>query len=393
MTAAEFEEVMEPFLALPDDEDEESQSLLRPVIETLLRARLRPGDLDVVVLHGGSSLNPYVDAMLRKALARQKTLFSNVEVRTTPDPLASVARGAALAAYWRGARGIEIIRPIASEPLGIRLADGSTRELLRAGQSVPYPDEDVLVEVDHELAVPDSNLPELLVPVYTGPAEERRTSTTVKVPLPAGTPGGTPVRIKLNVSHDKTLTWWFRFGDEGTFSQADSLDDPWTTRALLPAEGRLQEHRRLMRTTVEAGRTVTLSARIREANLLRRAGALSEALECVDDLLTDEGHVGELLNLKGLLLDVMGHKEEALAMFRAAADADCTTAVYVGNVGCQLADLGRRPEAVAHLRRALSMNSHLTFVYEQLADLLRQSGEKKERSVSYAADSKPRSGR
>jgi molecular chaperone DnaK len=374
ITASEFASVMRPFLEMPGPSDEDGQSLMRPILETLERAELRANQLDVVVLHGGSSLNPYVEAMLRERLAREVTLFSSVEVIRTPDPLASVARGAALASYWRHARKIELVRPIASEALGIVLKNGSTREFVRAGQALPFPEEDALAVVDHELVVPDSGLPELLVPVYTGSSDTPRVAGTIKVPLADGTPAGAPVRIKLNISRDKTLTWWFSVG-LGEFRKADSVNDPWTRRALQPAEKRLREHRRLMRESVEAGRAVSPRARKDEVYLLWKAGALTEALESVNDLLLDAGHSGELLNLKALILDASGEKEEALILFRQATETDGASAVYVGNVGAQLADLGRRSEALAHLRRALSINPNLAYVYEQLADLLRQEGD------------------
>ena len=374
ITASEFASVMQPFLEMPGEQDEDGPSLMRPILDTLTRAGMRPGDLDVVVLHGGSSLNPYVQGMLRDRLISEDSLFSDVNVTRTPDPLASVAKGAALVAYWRNARNVEYVRPIASEGLGIVLADGTTRELVRAGQPLPYPGEDVLMDVTHELIVPDEDLPELLVPVYTGASDEPRIAGIVKVPIADGTPARASVGIKLNVSRDKTLTWWFSIAS-GPFLEAKSIDDPWTRRTLGPAEKRLREHRKKMRESIDSKSKVTLADRTQEAQLLWRARLLEEAMECLDDLLLDTGNIGTVLNLKGLVLGASGRKEESLGVYRQAADADCTNAVYVGNIGAQLVALGRRTEALAHLRRALSMNPDLAYIYEHLADLLRQDGD------------------
>jgi len=120
---------------------------------------------------------------------------------------------------------------------------------------------------------------------------------------------------------------------------------------------------------------ITLADRIHEVELLWRARFLDEAMDCIEDVLLDAGNVGRLLNLKGLVLGASGRKEEALALYRQAADADRTNAVYAGNIGAQLAMMGRRTEALAHLRRALSMNPNLEYIYEFLAGLLRQDGD------------------
>jgi tetratricopeptide (TPR) repeat protein len=125
---------------------------------------------------------------------------------------------------------------------------------------------------------------------------------------------------------------------------------------------------------VDGGNALPRSIRVEEVYLLRKAARHEEELVVVEDLLAELGLVGEFLNQKGLLLDDLGVEEGALAAFQAAATADSASALWVGNVGCQLADLGRRPEAVATLRRALSMDPHLGNLYEFLANVLRHDG-------------------
>ena len=375
--AQDFARVMAPFVADPFGSDSGSeQSLLRPVVETLARAEMAPHDLDALVLHGGGSLNPWVRHMLEDRLGRKVRLFDTLQVVRTPDPLTSVARGAALAGYWRHARGVDIVRPIAAEDLGIVVMGGAARRLVAAGQPLPYPDEDGVEEVmagGDELVTPGEGLPELLVPVYTGRADQPKVSGTVKVVVPPDTPGGSPVRVKLRISRDKTLEWWFAVG-AADFQKAESVADPWTTRALTGAERRLMEHRRGMRALVEAGGEVSSDAIGREPYLARRAGHFAEALDAVEDLLTDNGPVAWLLNLKALLYCDLGRREDALAWFQQAAAANPSDAVLVGNVGAQLLELGRFPEATPLIRQALTMNPDLAYLYEHMASVLRHEG-------------------
>ena len=232
-----FAAVMAPFVEVPTSESEGAErSLLQPVLETLVRGGLRPDELEVLVLHGGSSLNPYVQQMLKEGVGRAGYLFDSLQVVQTPDQMASVARGAALSSYWRHARGTDIVPPIVAEDLGIVVLGGAAKPLVRAGQTLPFPDEDGVEDVtdgEEQFVVPSDDLPELLVPVYTGRSEQPKISGTVKVLLPAEIPAGARVRIKLRITREKMLEWWFSIG-ESPFLRAEAVDDPWTRRASSP---------------------------------------------------------------------------------------------------------------------------------------------------------------
>jgi Flp pilus assembly protein TadD len=382
MTASQFARVMEPFVEVSGRESDESalndadRSLLTPVLRILKKAGLRPDALDVLVLHGGSSLNPFVKKMLSDAIGGGGHLLGQLEIVRTPDPMASVARGAALSSYWRHARGVDIVRPIVADDLGILVMGGDARRLVNAGQSLPYPDDEGVHNVSagqEEFVVPGDDLPELLVPVYTGSSEDPKLAGTVKVPVPAGVAAGTPVQIKLRITREKALEWWFSIGGSA-FERAESVDDPWVTAALGPACNRLLDHRRTMRTIVDGGGDVTWSSRLEEAGLLTKAGRLDESLEQVEDMLAEQPGSGAVLNLKGLALAYSGTGEESLAAFQAAAAAQPTSAVALGNAGFKLADLGRSSEAVGAMRRALSINPNLGYLHKRLARIYQDEG-------------------
>lgn len=384
--AADFARVMQPFLADPFTSGPEPEaSLLLPVVHTLKRAGLAPRDLDALVLHGGGSLNPYVRHMLEDRVGRRTRLFDDLRVVTTPDPLTSVARGAALAGYWRHARGVDVVRPIAADDLGIVVLGGAARRLVHAGQPLPFPDEDGVEEVteDDDLVTPLDGQPELLVPVYTGRSDAPAVSGTVKVVVPPDTPAGTPVRIKLRISRDKTLDWWFAIGD-AEFQKAGSVADPWTTKTPTAPERQLQEWRRQLRERVDRGETLPADALFWEAILVRLAARaagpraaeyLNEALEATENLVSDAPDTARFLNLKGLILSEQGKAADALAWFSAAAKLEPKNAVIAGNLGATLADVGRAAEARAFLRAALTLDANLTYVYDYLADLDRREGD------------------
>jgi molecular chaperone DnaK len=375
MTSDQFREVMAPFLPPPGAEPSSGRSLLRPVRETLERAGLAPDDLDVVVLHGGSCLNPYVRLLMTETF-QAGTPFAKTQVVTTPDPLASVARGAALACYWRGVRDVEIVRPIMAEDLGVVVRSGEPVRLVRGGTPLPYPDDDSVRDVTGEaqLFVPGDALSEMLVPVYTGSVRAPRLAGTVRVAVPPDTPAGTPVRIKLRVDRDKTLHWWFRLGG-GAEGAAASVNDPWCSHALSGEERRLLQHRRMMKAGAEKGQAVPASMMVIEANLMRLAGHDDDALLAVEQCLAEAPGDAAGHNIRGLIFSDRGDTAAAEQAFRSAADLAPTEAFYQGNLGGTLAERGRHDEALATLRLAATLNPHLPYVHMELGDVYRRKGD------------------
>jgi molecular chaperone DnaK len=375
MTSGQFRAVMAPFLAPPGPAGAEERSLLGPVMETLERAGLSPDRLDVVVLHGGSSLNPYVGHLLRSSFGGPGP-FAKAEIVSTPDPLVSVARGAALHGYWRHARGVEMVRPIMAEDLGVIVRSGDPVPLLGGGTLLPFPDEDSVHDVSGEgqLAVPSDSLSEMLVPVYTGSERAPRLAGTVRVPVPPDTPAGTPVRIKLRVDRDKTLRWWFKVGKAAETSAA-SVNDPWCSRALTPDERHLLDHRRKMKAAAAAGQPVPTWMLAAEANLMRCAGQLEDALLAAEQCLVETPADAGTHNIRGLVLDQIGSTVEAERAFRAAADLAPTRAVFQGNLGMALAENGKRDEALAALGLAATLDPKLVYVHVAMGDLFRRKGD------------------
>jgi molecular chaperone DnaK (HSP70) len=385
MDSAQFREVMAPFLSLPEEADERERSLLFPVEQTLRRAGVKPEALHAVVLHGGSSLNPYVLRLMKDTFGHHD-LFRHTRVETTPDPLVSVARGAAIACYWRGARDVEIVRPIMPEDFGVVLRDDRTVPLVAAGTPLPFPDADGTADVHDDgapFAVPADDTTTLLVPYYTGTEKEQRLAGTVKVPLPARAPAGTPVRIAVRVEEDKTLKWWFRIGD-GEARIAPAVDDPWTRRALDADERRLAQVRRSIRDAMAAGRPVTQHMLADEANCLRICGEAEAALLAIEDLMADHAVIdGGTHNVHGLVLTALHRDADALQAFGRAAGALPDSAVVLGNVGIAALATGSIQAGLATLRRSADMEPASPWIYLWLGYGYRLAGDEARALTEY----------
>jgi len=352
------------------------KSLILPVLEVLQRGGIEPEELHALVLHGGSCRNPLVRKLLKETFADETSPFHNTQVLETPDLDTSVAKGAALAAYWRHERDTDIVAPIIAEDIGILTLDDKPVKLLNSGQRLPFPDGDGVYEVPVTFYVPQSNLRHLLVPFYTGQHAHRITEA-VQVELPPSTPRGAKVRIKLHVDRNKTLHWWYSVGD-GPFKDAESLNDPWTAELPLPAMRRLLEHRRWMREVLLRHGRLNPEVEDTEANLLRLAGQLDEAELLLLDLNRHYGVSASRANLLGLIAEERGDVEAELSWHRKAAELAPTDAVLVGNYGCVLAECGYEQEGEAKMRQALGINPRLRYLYHRLGDLYRSQGKEQD---------------
>lgn len=403
MTAEEFGDVMRPFIEVPDDIDDPDdcpQSLVRPIWETIMKADLDFADLHRVILNGASCLNPFVRRLLETHLQAEGSLFSEVRISEAPSVTCSVARGAALACYWQHARGERLVAPIMPESLGVIVQDGRAEPIVTSGTQLPFPGRDALYDVSGRFFVPVNCGPEMLVPFYTGYAGSPpapRHAGTVKVKVPAGTPAGSDVSIKLRIDGDKTLQWWFSISNNAP-ERAESIRDPWTQQVPTLHERALSAHRRKLRELADADGPFPSAALLREAHLMQRAGDPEGAIIALNDVLERDGPSAVLLNLRALAFDDLGQQAKALADYKSAAEMSPDRPIAQGNYGCALEESGRLDEAVAAIRLALGMDPTLAYLYVRLARISRRQGREQdarrelqqaERFYKAAADQDP----
>jgi molecular chaperone DnaK (HSP70) len=130
LTAEELSEVMAPFLELDTEgepfrvgESPASYPFATLVEQTLERAGLTAADLDVVVMHGGSCLSPFIPQLFEQ-MREEGILQATCKVIRTSDLITSVARGAALYGCLSAKHGKPYIPPIVPEDLSIRTEGG-----------------------------------------------------------------------------------------------------------------------------------------------------------------------------------------------------------------------------------------------------------------------------
>jgi Flp pilus assembly protein TadD len=387
LSSDEFKSLLAPFLELPEGDSDDwqhdcPQSLLVPVLEVLERGGLKPSELHAIILHGGGCRNPLVHSLLEEVFAGKYILFGNAQILETPELDASVARGAALAGYWRHARKVEIVPPIIAEEIGVLTLNDKPVKLLDSGDLLPFPSENSTYEIPDDFYVPIAGARQLLVPVYTG--RQRKIVARVKVELPSTANRGDIVKIKLRVDRDKTLHWWFSVGGGDPFS-APSVQNPWTADIPTPAEQRIQQHRREMREHLLKNGVLPARMELDEALYLYKA-ALSKAAPddaalyneaelAIHDYINKHGPAATAANLMGLICGVRGRSDEELRWHKQAVELNPENGVLRGNYGFALADAGRDSEGEAVMRQALTLDPSLRYLYMRLGDLYRERGD------------------
>ncbi len=161
LTRAEYEALIEPWIQRTRDS----------VQNALQEARLFAHQLDEVVLVGGATRTPRVQAMLREVLGR--------EARSDVDPDKAVALGAALqAARLAGDRSQRVLVDITPFALGTQVIDptrlhlGSFAYSPIIPRSTPLP---ALRQEDYQTAFPGQK--RIAVSIYHGDSEDVRNNT------------------------------------------------------------------------------------------------------------------------------------------------------------------------------------------------------------------------
>ncbi len=204
MTAAQLDGVLEPFLDADctyprDTEMNRVSSIFVPVRDALRRARLDAGQVDAVLLVGGSALLPQVQEALTGFFSRAEILRFPEHSRT----LSGVARGAALHSFFLHAIGRPLLRPITSESLGILTQEGGYVELVPRGAELPYPADGTPAR-SSRVVVPRDLMASVQIVVAAEGAD--RVLGVEHLTVPVMWSAGEPIDLAVRLDGNKLLT-------------------------------------------------------------------------------------------------------------------------------------------------------------------------------------------
>jgi len=275
LTFGNFQDVMCPFLDAEGSggANEDQISIFKPVQSALSKADLDALDLDMILLVGGSSENPYVQAALREE-------FEAVEVEIPQDLRAHVSTGAAINSLLVNGFDLNIITPITSETIYIITREGAKETLypaVRAGTEIPSPPKQI-----DALHIGQDGQTSVQIPICVGTRNKLLGTLEVKSSSEQGFDRGTPVHVTLRISDDKLLTVTAQIGDR----EAEAvLVHPVSNKEMTQEERNIREAEKAVN-TIAAGRggRPSVPALLELAEVCDRAGDHMRAAEILEQV-------------------------------------------------------------------------------------------------------------
>ncbi|HEV2455067.1 MAG TPA: Hsp70 family protein, partial [Verrucomicrobiae bacterium] len=205
LSAAQFEAVLAPFfdtelLYARETEYQMTCSIFAPIQDALERAGLKPSEVNLCLLVGGSTLIPQVKSAVGRHFASAKILA--YEDRESA-PVA-VARGAAYHALGLALFNRSVVQPVAADSIAIRTASGLVT-LVPRNAPLPFPAAGQFGE-DSSLVVPASARSgsiELRIEIVAG--EEARPICVTTCGILAPVKRGDPLLLKFRLDENQSL--------------------------------------------------------------------------------------------------------------------------------------------------------------------------------------------
>jgi len=194
----EFTDIMKKFtsetLAFNFQDDVESlKSIFTVINSALLKANIEKADIDLVLLIGGSSYNPYIQTALYRH-------FDNSDIEIPQDLQSHVSNGTAINSFMANGLGVDIIKPIVSEPIFIILQNEVKKTVVYEGTEIPC--KEILVE---DLRPQRNDQKEIEIPICVSTKD--KILTILKLKNEKGFSTTDKITLKCNISHDKLITF------------------------------------------------------------------------------------------------------------------------------------------------------------------------------------------
>lgn len=166
------------------------KSIFTVINSALEKGNIEKDTIDLVLLIGGSSYNPYVQKALRDH-------FVQSELEIPKDLQAHVSTGAAVNSFLQNGMGIDMIKPIVSEPILVVLQNNIARVLVREGTEIPCTG--IVIEDLH----PQKDGPLVEIPICV--SNKEKILAIAKLHSELGFKTTDKIRLECQISHDKLI--------------------------------------------------------------------------------------------------------------------------------------------------------------------------------------------
>ena len=357
LSAAELDAVLAPFVDADcgyprDTELNRVSSIFVPVRDALRRARLDAGQVDAVLLVGGSSLLPQVQKALSAFFPRAELLRFPDDART----LSGVARGAALHSFFVHGLGRPLLRPITQESLGILTRDGGYVELVPRGAELPFPADGKPARASR-LVVPRDLMRDVQIVVAAEGSD--RVLGVEHLTVPTVRSAGEPIDLAWRLDGNKLLTVEATFANHPDVRCEVRLENPLCPASL--GSPRQQEIASLedevARAQAHGGNPAAIANRLETlAGLYLEEQKYERAIDRArESMEVDRKPSDYALHIMARGADRLGALDRAEKYHREAAAVDPGDAMHPFNLSLLLARRDRAREALEHAEEAFRL--------------------------------------
>ena len=357
LLGSDFEKVLAPFFDrdvhhAKKSEYRTEQSVFAPIDDALFRGGIKPGEVNMVLLAGGSSNIPTCRDELAKHFPSARILnFINAENRKL-----AVARGAALQALTKAITGtVGLIEPVCHDDIFIKTKKGLLR-LIARGTPLPYPPNGGKHTQDG-LAVPRSSENDcvtLRVEVVAG--EEQRLLFSQPWEITPPLSEGEPLKLEFSYDANQVLSLDLAKREAPRAPRFQTrLENP-ITHVVNPQTKEIEAEKLEQQIAANVFPEPRKFDKIYQlADLLAEIGQRERALYLFRAL-QRAGHHRQawLLNRMAIIYREMSDDQLAERLYRESAAADTQAGMPLYNLALLLHRQGNRTEAIRMLDEAIN---------------------------------------
>lgn len=324
------------------------------------KAHINKGEIDFVLLVGGSSKNPYVQKCIRDYFPDRTRLL-------IPQDLQSlVSQGAAIHSLLKNGLDTTIINPITSEPIIVITRGSIEVPVIPAGKEIPFP----TISFSN-LSTGENEQNTIEIPICVGNASKIVSNLKIEDPMGIPFPKHTQIELSMEMNVDKVLSI------HATCSGIECLvksENPFSNTYETDEEKNIREKEK--ETYISADKNNGRPSRssleaLRKAYL--DANKQYQAAETIEQQLKYYPQ-DDLYNYIGVLYHNSGNYYKAIRFFEKALSYK-KDAYVLSNLGHDLYLTGKNDKAKEYLEQALELKADNISALSKLGDIYRDLGD------------------
>lgn len=343
----------------------ERKKYLKSSIESVLQSALKKagvkrGDIDYVMLIGGSSKSPYIQNELKNWFGRATHQLIAQNLQTL------VSQGAAIHSLLLNGLEITAVKPIISESMYVIVRGEDPVPVVAAGTEIPFQK-----RVNY-FSTGDYVLSTIEIPVFVSSKDKQLFNVKLNYPHGDAFPRNSQIELILEINNDKVLH--AKASCRGIESRV-VLENPFANGSLTDAEVKVEKAKR--EANISADNNDGIASRKALRNLRNAYEEADDDYSAAETLAEELKYYPneELYNLAGVLYHNGGNRKKSIPFYKKAIEYNPNVSIYHSNLGDDYFWIGETDKAIEELQKALDLDLDNTTALIRLGDIHKECGE------------------